>query len=209
VRRRGRGIPVVVVLFVALAFGITSSSADTAGIADTATAPIAADVSAGLQSFAQALTGLDGLNQLGQSLPFTSQTPAATNGLDFAHSFVDSLKTNLASHVPFNSLLELQTYLSTGIDSTYGGVTVHATGAIAPVGSLYTIDLTLDLSRTGTTPLAPRHAPDQRRRRLARDHVPHDRESHVQVRPRPGGREQVLPRRGFESAADDDGRRGG
>jgi len=154
VRRRGRGIPVVVVLFVALAFGITSSSADTAGIADTATAPIAADVSAGLQSFAQALTGLDGLNQLGQSLPFTSQTPAATNGLDFAHSFVDSLKTNLASHVPFNSLLELQTYLSTGIDSTYGGVTVHATGAIAPVGSLYTIDLTLDLSRTGTTPLA-------------------------------------------------------
>ena len=86
-RRRYRGIPVVVVLLAALAFGLTSSSADTA---DPATAPIANDVSSGLQSFAQSLTGLDSLNQLGQSLPFTSQVPTAANGLNYAQTFTDS-----------------------------------------------------------------------------------------------------------------------
>ena len=152
-RRRYRGIPVVVVLLAALAFGLTSSSADTA---DPATAPIANDVSSGLQSFAQSLTGLDSLNQLGQSLPFTSQVPTAANGLNYAQTFTDSLKAKLAAHPAFTSLTELEAYLSTGISDTYGGVAVTANATVSPQTAgapLYTVALQLHLSRTGTTPL--------------------------------------------------------
>ena len=152
-RRRYRGIPVVVVLLAALAFGLTSSSADTA---DPATAPIANDVSAGLQSFAQSLTGLDSLNQLGQSLPFTSQVPTAANGLNYAQTFTDSLKAKLAAHPAFTSLTELEAYLSTGISDTYGGVAVTANATVSPQTAgapLYTIALALHLSRSGTTAL--------------------------------------------------------
>ena len=151
-RRRYRGIPVVVVLLAALAFGLTSSSADTA---DPATAPIANDVSSGLQSFAQSLTGLDSLNQLGQSLPFTSQVPTAANGLNYAQTFTDSLKAKLAAHPAFTSLTELEAYLSTGISDTYGGVAVTAAATVSPQTAgapLYTVALQLHLSRTGTTP---------------------------------------------------------
>ena len=152
-RRRYRGIPVVVVLLAALAFGLTSSSADTA---DPASAPIANDVSAGLQSFAQSLTGLDSLNQLGQSLPFTSQVPTAADGLNYAQTFTNSLKAKLAAHPAFTSLTELEAFLSTGVSDTYGGVAVTANATVSPQTAgapLYTIALSLHLSRAGTTPL--------------------------------------------------------
>src|SRR5436309_14785136 len=90
-RRRTRGIPVLVVLLCALVFGLAPSSADPAG--DAATAPIASDVSAGLQSFAQALTSLSALNQLGQSLPFTNAVPTGASALNFAQTFTDALQS--------------------------------------------------------------------------------------------------------------------
>ena len=152
-RRRYRGIPALVLLVLTLAVGLTSSSADTV---DPASAPVANDVSAGLQSFAQALTGLSGLNQLGQSLPFTAVQPSDATGLDFGHSFTDSLKAKLAAHPSFTSLTELQGFLTGGIDGTYGGVAVTSHATIDPQtagASLYTIALTLDLSKSGSTPL--------------------------------------------------------
>src|SRR5437868_8193474 len=152
-RRRYRVVPVVLVLVLTLAFGLTSSAADTA---DPASAPVANDVAAGLQTFAQSLTGLSGLNELGQSLPFTAVQPGDVTGLDFTHSFTDSLKAQLAAHASFTSLTELEGYLSSGITGTYGGVAVTANATISPQSAgapLYTIALNLDLSKSGTTPL--------------------------------------------------------
>src|SRR3954453_2848683 len=154
-RRRHRGIPVVVVLLAALVFGLTSSSADTA---DPASAPIANDVSAGLQSIAQSLTGLDSLNQLGQSLPFTSQVPTAASGLNYAQTFTDSLKAKLQAHPAFTSLTELEAFLSTGISDTYGGVAVTANATVSPPTAgapLYPTGPALRLSHPGTPPLKP------------------------------------------------------
>src|SRR4051794_4121995 len=153
-RRRTRGIPVLVVLLAALIFGLGSSAADTE---DPASAPVAQDVSAGLQSFAQSLTSLAGLNELGQSLPFTNVVPTDASALNFGQTFADGLQSKLAAHAPFASLTELRSYLNSGIAGTYGGVDVTAASTISPEtsgASLYTITLNLGLSRSGTTPLA-------------------------------------------------------
>ena len=208
-RRRYRGIPVVVVLLAALAFGLTSSSADTA---DPATAPIANDVSSGLQSFAQSLTGLDSLNQLGQSLPFTSQVPTAANGLNYAQTFTDSLKAKLAAHPAFTSLTELEAYLSTGISDTYGGVAVTANATVSPQTAgapLYTVALAAAPLAHRHDPAQARHLAGQRRRRLAGHELRRDGEPQLQVRPGASRGQQVLSRRRLGAAPPDDRERAG
>ncbi|MEN3272149.1 MAG: hypothetical protein V7636_910, partial [Actinomycetota bacterium] len=153
-RRRYRGIPVALALVVVLAFGLTASAA--LDPPDPASAGTATDISAGLQSFAQSLTGMSGLNELGRSLPFTAVRPDDTSGLDFTRAFTD-VKTTLAAHT-FTSLTDLEAQLATGLAHTYpDGVTVASTATVEPQSAgaaLYTITLGLHLQRTGTTPLA-------------------------------------------------------
>ncbi|MCW2965427.1 MAG: hypothetical protein JWO17_2679 [Actinomycetia bacterium] len=153
-RRRYRGIPVAVAMVVVLAFGLTASAA--LDPPDPASAGTATDISAGLQSFAQSLTGLSGLNQLGQALPFTAVRPDDASGLDFTRAFTD-IKTTLATHT-YTSLTDLEAQLATGLARTYpDGVTVTSTATVSPQSAgapLYTITLGLHLQRTGTTPLA-------------------------------------------------------
>jgi Ca2+-binding RTX toxin-like protein len=152
-RRRYRGIPVAVAMVVVLAFGLTASAA--LDPPDPASAGTATDISVGLQSFAQSLTGLSGLNELGQSLPFTTVRPDDASGLSFTRAFTD-IKTTLAAHT-FTSLTDLETQLAAGLSHTYpDGVTVASTATVSPQTAgapLYTITLGLHLQRTGTTPL--------------------------------------------------------
>ena len=208
-RRRYRGIPVVVVLLAALAFGLTSSSADTA---DPATAPIANDVSAGLQSFAQSLTGLDSLNQLGQSLPFTSQVPDGRQRPQLRadlHRFPEGEARRAPRiHLPDRARgLPLDRHLRhlrrrrrhcerNGLSPDRRRAALHDRARAAPLAHRH-------------DPAQARHRAGQRRRRLADHELRRDGEPQLQVRPGASRGQQALSRRRLGAAPVDDRERAG
>ena len=111
-------VPALIVLLVA---GLSSSQAADPPLGD---AQSASDVSSGLQSLAQSLGGLGGLDELGQNVPLTDFAPTGPKGLAFADAFVQSLKNQLSGQA-FNSLTELQGYLNDPArDGDFAGVHV-------------------------------------------------------------------------------------
>jgi Ca2+-binding RTX toxin-like protein len=151
-RRARLALALVPALIVLLVAGLSSSQAADPPLGD---ATSASDVSSGLQSLAQSLGGLGGLDELGQTVPFTDFAPTGANGLAFANAFVQSLKNQLNGQV-FSSLTELQSYLNDPArDGTFAGVHVDVGApALSQAGGIYSLGLSLDLTRPGaSTPI--------------------------------------------------------
>jgi Ca2+-binding RTX toxin-like protein len=152
-RRKTRlAFALVPALLVLLVGGLSSSQAADPPLGD---ATAASDVSSGLQSLSESVGGLDGLDELGQNVPLTNLAPTGADGLNFANAFVQSLKDQLTGQA-FSSLTELQAYLNDPArDGNFAGVHVDV-GAptLGQTGGIYTLGLTLDLTRPGaSTPL--------------------------------------------------------
>jgi Ca2+-binding RTX toxin-like protein len=138
--------------------------------ADHTPDPAATEIKQGLQSFAQALGGLENLddnafavNEFGDVIPFTETAPTDDAGLSLAKVFEESSGASLNEQLgtrTFHSTAELESFL----DDPDGNSDPNDDGAIAGVGidfeagitggpTVYDITLTLTLDRQNPTQL--------------------------------------------------------
>ncbi len=147
----------LVPLLTALLIGIPAAQADYSDAFTPAQQAEIRQISDGLKTFSDSMSGLNTALKLWQHVRYGELNADGSEDLRLASIFADSLKTRIDSNPISIHALEQ----SLNFTQTYSGVRVELDTAISPHAPSsptgYDVEMKIDVSRSGTTPLKFKH----------------------------------------------------